>query len=278
MSRRHDLERHRRGLTDIRGIMNSMKTLAYMETRKLERFLDAQQAVVMSIEEAASDFLGFYPRLLTPLAGGTPVYLLIGTERGFCGDINHRIRAQLETLPGEHRTTDPLLIAVGRKLETLLTGDPRLLTAIDGASVAEDVPDLLSRVVDELTTLQSRHGDLKMSCLYQGSDGEIVSKGLLPPFQALTADSPPFAQPPLLNLSPEYFLAELAEHYLFAALHEILYAALAAENHERVTHLESAVQRVDEETDNLDRQINGLRQEEITEEIEVLLLNASNLA
>jgi F-type H+-transporting ATPase subunit gamma len=42
-------------------------------------------------------------------------------------------------------------------------------------------------------------------------------------------------------------------------------------------HLESAVGRLDEELSELDRQINILRQEEITEEIEVLLLNTTSL-
>jgi len=41
MTRRRTLERHRHSLAEIQGIMNSMKSLAYLETRKLTRFLDA---------------------------------------------------------------------------------------------------------------------------------------------------------------------------------------------------------------------------------------------
>jgi F-type H+-transporting ATPase subunit gamma len=50
-----------------------------------------------------------------------------------------------------------------------------------------------------------------------------------------------------------------------------------AENQQRVLHLESAVGRLDEELADFDRQINVLRQEEITEEIEVLLLSTASL-
>jgi len=64
MTRRRHLEHHRQSLAEIRDIMNSMKTLAYMETRKLARFLDAQHAVVQSIEDVAADLLSFYPETL----------------------------------------------------------------------------------------------------------------------------------------------------------------------------------------------------------------------
>ena len=59
MTRRRDLEAHRATLDEIHGIMNSMKSLAYMETRKLVGLLDAQHAVVEGIEAMAADFLGF---------------------------------------------------------------------------------------------------------------------------------------------------------------------------------------------------------------------------
>ena len=53
MTRRRELDRHRHILDETRNIMNSMKTLAYMETRKLARFLDAQSSVVTHIETMA---------------------------------------------------------------------------------------------------------------------------------------------------------------------------------------------------------------------------------
>ena len=91
MTRRRKLELHRHGLAEIRDIMNSMQTLAYIETRKLARFLDAQHAVVQNIKDVAADLLSFYPEILPEATEATPVYVLIGTERGFCGDFNHAL-------------------------------------------------------------------------------------------------------------------------------------------------------------------------------------------
>ena len=77
MSHRRELEEHRHKLDDIREIMNSMKTMAYMETRKLSHFLDAQLASFDAIERAAADFVSHYPESLPTYSESFDVYLLI---------------------------------------------------------------------------------------------------------------------------------------------------------------------------------------------------------
>jgi F-type H+-transporting ATPase subunit gamma len=49
------------------------------------------------------------------------------------------------------------------------------------------------------------------------------------------------------------------------------------ENHRRMTHLDRAVRHLDEKSHELSRRCNALRQEEIIEEIEVILLSAASL-
>ena len=57
----------------------------------------------------------------------------------------------------------------------------------------------------------------------------------------------------------------------------MLYTSLMAENQQRVAHLEGAVKHLDDESAELVRQCNTLRQAEIIEEIEVILLSADSL-
>ena len=276
MTRRRDIETHRYSLAEIREIMNSMKSLAYMETRKLSRFLDAQQAVVRTIESAASDFLDFYPETLPDSAGTRPAYLLIGSERGFCGDFSHRVAAMLADTLSEHDGETPFVLAVGHKLHPLLEKTSFATTMLDGAGVVEDIPALLDSMLEILLSWQQEHGALSLYAIYHRSSDEIVTDTLLPAFANLLSKSPAHQDPPLLNLVPEDFMIGLADQYLFAALHELLYTSLMAENQRRVMHLESAVGHLDDELSELDRQINILRQEEITEEIEVLLLSTAS--
>ena len=277
MTRRNKVQSHRHSLDEIRNIMNSMKTLAYMETRKLSRFLDAQHAVVRSIETVAADLLGFHPEILPETNQATPVYILIGSERGFCGDFNRSLLKTMDSILPVDSPSQPMLIAVGRKLYTLMEADARMVSSIDGASVVEEVMALLIKLVNELTALQHKHGALAVYCVYQdGEQGELIHE-LLPPFKSLLHNQQRFSYPPLLNQSPREFFVELTDHYLFAALHEMLYKSLMMENQFRVTHLEGAVRHLDDESAELQRQCNALRQEEIIEEIEEIMLSASSL-
>ncbi len=276
MTRRHDLEHQRNSLAEIRDIMNSMRTLAFMETRKLSRVLDAQRAVVESIEAAVADFLGWYPDILPETKASTPVFLVIGSERGFCGDFNHTLLAYLASAVPAQPPGQPLLIVTGRKLYPLLEDDAHMAARLDGASVLEEVSTLLNQMVAALTVLQKQHGPLTVYCLYHGSEGGIAMQQLLPPFQHLQTRPARLAHPPLLNLAPQALLGELTDHYLFAALHEMLYTSLMVENQQRASHLQGAVQHLDDESDKLARRCNVLRQEEIIEEIEVILLGATD--
>ena len=274
MTRRQDLKRHRHSLGEIRNIMHSMKTLAYMETRKLARFLDAQQAVVKTIESMAVDFLRFHPETLPEAQGLFPsVYILIGTERGFCGDFNQAIVNHLESTLDKQVIENPLLIAVGRRLLGKLEDDPRLVARIDGPSIVEEVLAVLNQLVYELSLLQKQHNLLSVYVLYHCGDDGIAMQRLLPPFQHCLHQHVQLSVPPELNLSPAEFLLELTEQYLFNVLHELLYRSFMAENFKRVNHLEGAVKHLDDEAEALTRRCNSLRQEEIIEEIEVILLN-----
>ncbi len=83
--------------------------------------------------------------------------------------------------------------------------------------------------------------------------------------------------PPLLNLEPQRFLLGLIDQYLYAALHALLYQSLEAENERRIRHLDGSVRHLEERAAGLQRRIRALRQEEIIEEIEVILLNSVGL-
>lgn len=278
MTLRRNLEEHRHNLDEIRNIMNSTKTLAYMETRKITHFLDSQAAVVKCIEETATDLLFYYPDILPVTQPEISIYILIGTERGFCGDYNHKIVNHLAVVLQEHQVDAPILVTIGHKLYSLFESDERVKLSLNGASVVEEVTNLINLLVSELTKLQKTQAEYHIFCIYRDTHENTLCHRLLPPFEIHDKSVIKFANPPDLNLSPQELLAELTAHYLFAALHEMLYTSLMAENYSRVAHLENAIHHLDDQSANLARRCNSLRQEEITEEIEVILLSASQLS
>jgi len=273
MSRRRELERRRRTLGEIHNIMNSMKTLAYLETRKLTRFLAAQRAVVAHQHAVADDLLAHHPETLARATPSLAVYVLVGSERGFCGSFNQTVLAAWDA-QAETAGDAAVIVPVGRRLCTHLEGHPRAAAFVAGAGTVEEVPAALDRITGALASLQARHGALAVTALYHDPDiTEIAVEQLLPPFGP-AGHLRRFSCPPMLMLPPEEFLAALVDEYLFATLHQILYLSLMAENQRRAQHLDGAVRHLDDETAALQRRINAARQQEIIEEIEVILLSA----
>lgn len=269
MARYHELNLERDKLQDIRNILNSMKTLAQMEAHKLEQVTQAQQAIAQTIEETASDFLHFFPETLPNKEPELKIILLIGSERGFCGDFNGHLLKEFQNSFASAQNI--YVIGVGNKLESLLQNSFLNFTHLKGANVTEEIIS----VVDSLVQTLANHPPLMTlyAIYHPANDSSAIIEKLLPSFTPLKRQNIPFSHPPQLNLTPKAFLLELTDHYLNHTLHRILYSSLMAENQQRIHHLENATQHLDKKTTALLHRINVLRQEEIIEEIEVILLN-----
>lgn len=272
MSRRHEVQRRLRTLAEIDNIMDSMRMLSLLEVRKLSRFIACQRRVVEMQRAAAADFLSFYPlnRQAASLSR-RHAFVVVGSERGFCGDFNaalrHSLRAQMPTSGSSELT----VFAVGRKLAADLEYLGDALRLLDGPSTAEEVPGVLQHLV---ALLNEEAGDVHLTAIYHREErGAVATTTVIPAFGDLVAQRR-FAHPPRLYLSPESFFAELIEQYLFAVLHEIVFTSLLQEHQRRVQHLDGATQRLEQTLEQLGRQNNALRQEEITEELQVILLGA----
>ena len=272
MSRSRELQLHILQLEDIRDIMNSMKNLAFMETSKLTRLLEIQNQIIENIETTAADFLNFYPYIPPPVGQSIPVYILLGSERGFCGDFNEMFLTETEF------ETNSEIIAVGRKLCNRLKNKQRIAAFIDGPNIAEEVPEILNILINTIDQVQKKSDSIALTVMYHDFEkNRTLKRQLLPPFQQSMQKNIEYSSPPMLNMEPTDFLVELIDHYLFAVLHEIFYTSLMAENQSRFRHMEGAVRHLDDETVKLKRESNIFRQEEITEEIEVILLTAETL-
>ncbi len=276
MSKRRDIEEHVRTLGEIKGIMGAMKNLALMESHKLSRVLATQHRVVSDIEAAGREFLAFHPTL-APDCSGKALYLVIGAERGFCGDFSDRLLSALNRHLRSTNDRDPPLMIVGRKLLERAERVHRIAAVVEGPTVTEEVPSILTRVIEQLrqTATQPTSGERTLvTAVYHDAVTESVVVRPLRPFPSPPQAGGRGAFPPMLTLPPAVFFSQLVDLYLFSLLHAIFYSALMAESRARLEHLESALQRLERDQTDLLRKRNILRQEEITEEIEVLMLSA----
>ena len=267
MSKRREVERRIEALNEIHGIMNSMKNLAIMEVRKLGRYHARQQRVVDAIGHALNDVRRHYlPE--TPTADLPPVYLLFGSERGFCGAYNQQLLELLARQP-DHRQAP--LIGVGARLAEPLQRDYPHAVCLPGASVAIEVGAVLATVIVTLNRLREEHGPLHLEVIHFLPDSqEPCCQPVLPPLHNASAQG----SAPLINLPPQQLLGELLEHYIFALTYTWFFAALMSENQRRVQHLDHAGHHLAHQVEDLGKRRNVLRQEEIIEEIEVILLSS----
>jgi F-type H+-transporting ATPase subunit gamma len=278
MSGRRDLELRLRGLSEIKEIMNAMKNLSLMEVHKLSRFLESQHKVIDSIGAAAADLLESYPALFPRVEKFRELYLLIGSERGFCGDFNEAVVKAFENqgAPAPQKS----MVVVGARLAAQLGDDGRLRAAIDGASVVEEVDAVLIKLMQALTgpnVSGTTDGPLRLTVLHHRSEEKSVAVTVLQPLQPALLERKRYTHAPLLYLQPQLLLTGLVEQYLFAALHGLLYSSLMAESQRRMQHMDTAVRRLEKTSAELVRNRNSLRQEEITEEIEVIMLSVEAL-
>lgn len=281
MSKRGQIQRHLGVLNEIKGIMSAMKNISLMETHKLARFLVHQHRVLAGIEAAASDFLNHYPEIGYRTEGAASgVTVAIGSQRGFCGDFNQSLVDAISQYRRQAASQPHSLLVVGRRLASRLGKDPRVTATFDGPSVAEEVQPVLHRLMTALSELQAREGRTGLLGVtviaHREGDNELGIRSILPvPHPGRFASR--FAYPPLLNLAAPMFFSELARHYLWAQMHDVFYSSLMAENRRRLQHMEGAIVRMAEKAGEMQRKYNMFRQEEITEEIEVIMLSSDAL-
>ncbi|MDD5227911.1 MAG: F0F1 ATP synthase subunit gamma [Methylococcales bacterium] len=266
MSRSRELQLHITQLEEIRSILNAMKNLAFMAVYKLTHLQRLQSQVVAHIEDNAADFMAAYPDTLQQEHHGLPVCIVVGSERGFCGDFNESLLDSLTTQPCHG------IIAIGSRLIGHLESYPyNIIATLSGANVEEEVPILLERLFARLTVLTSEQ--TLIAVYHDQASNQVKHRQILPFSVPVVVNK----NSPRLNLPAEIFFSELLEQYLLAVLHEIIYLSLLTENCLRLQHLDGAVSHLDEQTQKLHRKSQVYRQEEITEEIEVILLNIETL-
>lgn len=278
MSRRRELSRRLGALAEISGIMSAMRGLALMETHILQEFLPTQRRMVASIEAAAADFLAWHPELQPVAEPDAEICILVGSEQGFCGDFNEALLHYREAHCRDQAASGHFL-TLGHRLASRLDGDAALaLLQLPGASVADEVPTVLLRLTGELDRLLAA-GEMAgcgLSVLYHcDASGDIRLRHLLPLRDLPAPVARPY--PPEINLPPGDLLTALTGHYLYAALNEVLYSSLMAESRQRHAHMDRALKKLDEDSEHLQQAYNAQRQEDITEEIEIILLSAGML-
>lgn len=250
-----------------------MKSLSIIEMNKVARYLGAQSELALTIEGALEDFEHFYEVSTEKfIEERDRIVVLLGSERGFCGGFNEAV---LECFTEEvvHETRTVKVIVVGRKLASKLEGDSRVIEVLEGPSGAEEIAGTIAALARRLSQTEKTGWTL-----VHHEDGDAGGRVVVTNPFALRRNRQALKEPfpPLLSLAPEVLYPQLFEQYLFSVLYQAFYLSFLAENRERLRHMEGALGSLDKEWTQMKGRSNILRQEEITEELEVIMLSVNS--
>ena len=269
--RLHEFAHRIAALGAIEEIVAAMRSLAFVELRRLAEIIGHERETLAARERAIVELLAHHPQPL-PVApdGDGEVVLAIGSERGFCGDFNAQVVAALKRLPDHGRR-----LAVGVRLASAVADEGIVAETVAGATVSDEVPRVLQAIARALGGDGTARAAISgLVILHHDSDGELGCVRLLP------SPAPPRQPEPRsrlrLTLPPQALFLELMDQYLLGRLNAALLASLHAENRRRLEHTGAAIDRLDRELDGVQRQRRRARQEAITQEIEVMLLGSQD--
>jgi len=259
MSQRREIETRLALYEDLSGILGAMRSFALAELRKVGKREANQQQLVQNLGEALRDVAFALPPLEKP---DYDVWLLFGSVRGFCGSFNEDVlRCWQENADG----LQPVIL-IGERLYDLLPANP-MTFRVPGANGGLDAAATIERILPAIAELRQQHrGAAGLIACFRDEHG-ARSQRLLPAAEERPAAA---GYPPDIFASPVETAAGIAEHYLFHQLLAILLRSIRVENHMRLMQMENALNHLDEGGDELMRQRNRLRQEEIVEEIELM--------
>ncbi|NHO67830.1 hypothetical protein G8770_19975 [Aestuariicella hydrocarbonica] len=279
MSNLQAIRQQRKLLDEIGKIMDSIKTIALIEMQQSRHTLDNQRQGISAMQSAVSDFMTTFDAVHSatdqPFSNCPNVLILIGSERGFCGDFNARVVDTLTQSIDTHVLEQCQLIVVGYRLWNKLQHLSHALTPLSGANVAAEIKTTLAAVVELLSTAPPAGGFESVTVVFHDDRHKQVRQvKLLEGFmENPRSQSTTTSYPPLTNLAPAELLTELMGQYVYSHLNYLLTTSFVAENEQRVEHLRNALDQIDNQHLELAKKHNHLRQETITEELEIILLN-----
>lgn len=266
MSKRRSLQGRIHFFKDLRDILDAIKNVALIEISKLTRTQRYRHHLLGELLSIATLTSAYHPRASRAVA--RQLYVVLGSERGFCSDFDSRIAAFWEQI----RAADPdaAFILVGSALsEKPHAGTP--LAVVSGPLTAEEIDAVLIELLRHIADWQ-QESSLPTSLSIVAADGERVSSEAILPFEPPNAPGP--LRRPTLNIAPDAFIRQFIDQYVDARLHDAFASSLLAENHARLQHMTAAIGRIDDGLGALQRKSRRLRQQEITQEVETLLLAA----
>jgi F-type H+-transporting ATPase subunit gamma len=274
VTRLSEIEGHMASMGGLLDVVGAMRSLASMRMQEAQAALPGARRYAEMMASAIGKALLLVPE--RPAGRGRPrsrqAVILCLAEHGFVGGFNARLLEAAGPGLGE----GDLLMVLGSRGAALLQERGRVPDWLEPLPTRlTGVTETVTRLATELFGRIARRGigraEVMFPRLQPGGATALERRTLLP--VDLAALAAPGA-PPLHNLRPDDLLERLAEGYVYARLAEAVIESLASENAARFAAMASARENVAKKLEELRRQAQQARQEEITTELLDLVAGA----
>lgn len=272
------LARQQQTLTSIAGVVRTMKSLAAINAAPYERAASAIEAWRQTVRRG---FAAFAWRMgeqavFEPAPECCDILVVFGSDHGFCGSHNTAVAQMVQGFCRAGGEGPPVLLCVGARMAGALQERGVAVTRL---LLPPASADGIGRVAGEVVALVEQHSRgrplatlaVKLAFMRRARHGSRVPvlSTLLPLPPALLQRPQRWPGPALPDFAgpPPALLAALVRSHLFASVFHASAEAMVTENAARLALMQQAEQAVDERLEVLARQISGVRQDQITDEL-----------
>jgi len=245
---------------ELSEIVGAMKNMAEVELHRIARTEANQKQALSTAREAIALLLQAAPNAAAHIVPQRRVLLVLGSERGFCGGFNEQL---VRALAKEQGAYDKLLIMGGRLVNKLGEGSGR--TCFPGPTTVDELLPRMQQLMDHLSQLR----DLFSLNVLSHAEQTVEKNQLLP-----SQDIPDVAGVVHVDVSckAKLLFEELQWQCLYQNLFRAMLISLQWENRMRLQQMEGAREHLETLITHLHLRLNTLRQQEIVEEIEMILV------
>lgn len=261
MSQRREVEARLALYDELSGILAAMRSFAVAELHRVTKREAAQQQVVQSLALSLDDLADSLPEPASDKFK-QDLWLLFGSVRGFCGSLNEDV---IRLWRGASQQAGPVIL-VGERLHGLVADERESVQKLSGANGGLDAPATIERVLSAVEWLRNSDEFGVMACIRDEQAARCQRLWPLSTSSRGKKYSQPFTYAPLADVA-----TGVAQHFLFHNLLALLLRSIRVENHMRLMQMETALRHLERGGEELQRQRNRLRQEEIVEEIELMV-------
>lgn len=271
------LTRHSETLTSIRGIVHTMKTLSAINASPYEQAARSIEAYHRTILQGFAAFAHRTGKLdLRPGDTSEQLMIVFGSDHGLCGNYNEILAGVVASHCRAQASGNLRLLCIGAQMNDALVdqglaAESVLLPPASAEGIGRLAGDIVTRIDSASQGQPLYRTAVTLAFTQRGQHGlrDPVTRSLLPLEPGLLRPDSRWDSRSLpdYSMAADVMLSSLIRSHIFASVFRASAEAMVTENSARLELMQQAEQSVDDRIEEVEGELNSVRQTEITNEL-----------